>query len=402
MANPEHLNILKQGVEAWNAWRKANQNVRPELAEANLSEVGPVKADLSEVGLVKADLSGADLSGANLSKAHLLQAGLSGADLSGADLSGADLSGADLSGANLSKARLFQANLSWATLTGADLSEADLSLTGLVQADFSGANLSGANLSEASLFRANLSEASLFRANLSQARLVQATLSGANLSQANLTGANLTKADLTEANLTGTDLTKVTRLGAKLPGANLPIEVQINIPGDTDFDTEGRIRDAIGNFMEAFDFELKGKTEPRYGSFFQRLIFWAKDKINEDELEKKYKEMEEVLKVAKTYKPSAEILEKQAAAAGQLLARIKDIPNAVLRLDRVLIIKITRQGQPSLMIETLSHEIARQMDENPGSLRTPGHALQFLEEHKQLQKIPAYPRKEKDKKGNPQ
>ena len=51
MANPEHLKILKQGVEVWNKWRRGNPDIRPDLSEANLTE-----ADL-----VDANLKGADL-----------------------------------------------------------------------------------------------------------------------------------------------------------------------------------------------------------------------------------------------------------------------------------------------------------------------------------------------------
>ncbi len=51
MANPEHLEILKQGVEQWNKWRKEHPEVRPDLSGADLC-----RANLSE-----ADLSGADL-----------------------------------------------------------------------------------------------------------------------------------------------------------------------------------------------------------------------------------------------------------------------------------------------------------------------------------------------------
>ena len=58
-ANSDHLNMLRQGVDAWNAWRKQH----------------PVEVDLSGADLTGADLSGADLRGTNLS----------GADLSGAD-----------------------------------------------------------------------------------------------------------------------------------------------------------------------------------------------------------------------------------------------------------------------------------------------------------------------------
>jgi hypothetical protein len=97
MANPEHLDILKQGVEMWNQWRKDHADILPDLNEA--------------------DLSGADLSGANLGEADLRVANLSGADLSEATLCRADLSGADLSGADLEGAMLVKTNFTKATLT---------------------------------------------------------------------------------------------------------------------------------------------------------------------------------------------------------------------------------------------------------------------------------------------
>jgi hypothetical protein len=38
MANPEHLNILKQGVEVWNQWRKENPGVEGDLTHADLTK----------------------------------------------------------------------------------------------------------------------------------------------------------------------------------------------------------------------------------------------------------------------------------------------------------------------------------------------------------------------------
>jgi pentapeptide repeat protein len=54
MANDEHVAILKQGVDSWNAWRGENPEITPYLGAANLS---------------LADLSRANLHGANLSEA---------------------------------------------------------------------------------------------------------------------------------------------------------------------------------------------------------------------------------------------------------------------------------------------------------------------------------------------
>ena len=36
MGNPEHLEILKQGVEVWNRWRDENDKIKPDLREAYL------------------------------------------------------------------------------------------------------------------------------------------------------------------------------------------------------------------------------------------------------------------------------------------------------------------------------------------------------------------------------
>lgn len=36
MANPEHVAILKSGVEEWNRWREENPGIRPDLEGADL------------------------------------------------------------------------------------------------------------------------------------------------------------------------------------------------------------------------------------------------------------------------------------------------------------------------------------------------------------------------------
>ncbi len=168
MADIKQLEIIKQGPEAWNKWRKENPGVNVDLTGANLSG-----ANLSEANLNGALLSGADLSETNLSEANLRRASLSETDLTGANLSMATLNRADLSRAKLIGAKLIGAKLILVDLLVADLSQADLS-----QANLSEANLSGADLSEANFCGANLSEAKLIGADLSEANL-ERTIVGA-------------------------------------------------------------------------------------------------------------------------------------------------------------------------------------------------------------------------------
>jgi len=134
MANPKHLEILKQGVETWNQWRKDNPEVIPDLSEAVVTG-----AVLSSINLSGADLHEADIRGANL-----VDADLRGANFSGAKLNLADLGVADLRGANISGAILWWVNLRSAFLSGANLS---------------GTDLRGANLAEADMYRVNLTGA---------------------------------------------------------------------------------------------------------------------------------------------------------------------------------------------------------------------------------------------------
>jgi Pentapeptide repeats (8 copies)/TIR domain len=101
MANKIHVRLMKQGTEAWNAWRWKVRTVQPDLSEADLSG---------------ADLSGADLSGANLSRVNL-----SWADLSGANLSEAGLIGATLIGTTLNSANLRDCGIGWTILDYVDL-----------------------------------------------------------------------------------------------------------------------------------------------------------------------------------------------------------------------------------------------------------------------------------------
>jgi hypothetical protein len=56
VANPEHLEKLEEGVEAWNAWRKANLDVVPDLADAGLTCAHLESANLNDAHLENSNL----------------------------------------------------------------------------------------------------------------------------------------------------------------------------------------------------------------------------------------------------------------------------------------------------------------------------------------------------------
>lgn len=137
MANSKHLAKIKEGVEAWNDWRKANIGVVPDLREVDLSRATLSGADLSRALLSGTDLTGANLYRADLDDANLDRTLLSGADLSRAILNGAGLNGANLYHADLCRAGLCGANLSSAILSGVDLTEGTIGRTTFAANDLS-------------------------------------------------------------------------------------------------------------------------------------------------------------------------------------------------------------------------------------------------------------------------
>jgi uncharacterized protein YjbI with pentapeptide repeats len=191
MAIPQYLEVLKQGVAAWNQWRIDNPGAEPDLAGADLS-----KADLNEANLRETDLRWADLSSSNLSnaflnradlrRANLTQAIFKKANLSEANLSETYLSGADLREADLKRAFFIRSDLASVDLTHSDCRRADFRWAYLIKAKFNGANLSGANLIEA-----NLTKAELKQSNLSEAFIAWSCFGDNDLSET--TGLNEVK-----------------------------------------------------------------------------------------------------------------------------------------------------------------------------------------------------------------
>jgi|HubBroStandDraft_6_1064221.scaffolds.fasta_scaffold80631_2 uncharacterized protein YjbI with pentapeptide repeats len=199
MAKREHVKQIKLGVQEWNAWRRNNSSITPDLTRLNLSGEVLGGADLSHTKLTDAVLDGADLEGANLLFAELDNASLIGSDLTRASLTSASLIGTRLTVATLNGAIMTNANLSRANITSARLREADLS----------GANLLEADLTDADLDRALLTGSHLCRADLLRASLIDTIFRRCNLDEANLTGVTLL-----ETAFTNVDLSKVIGLDA--------------------------------------------------------------------------------------------------------------------------------------------------------------------------------------------
>jgi len=113
---PKHVARLKQGVTAWNAWRRKNPKLKPDLSRALL-----VDLELRGINLSDANLARVNLRQATLSRANLTRANLARADLRAASLRRARLDHADLTGAILRHTSLAEVSLEGCSLTGCEI-----------------------------------------------------------------------------------------------------------------------------------------------------------------------------------------------------------------------------------------------------------------------------------------
>jgi len=186
MANPKHVEIVKNGAYSLNEWRVENP-------EEVLDLTG---ADLFQQDLSKFRLSGACLTNANLKQAKLNDTNLTAACLDGADLTEAQMSDANLKDASLQGSCLFRAILVRACLQNVNFAKADLRECKITRAILIGANLSNAKLDKSNLAYSDLSKSILKDSNLIDADLQESNLHSADLSKANLKRALLLKSNV--------------------------------------------------------------------------------------------------------------------------------------------------------------------------------------------------------------
>jgi TIR domain/Pentapeptide repeats (8 copies)/Pentapeptide repeats (9 copies) len=167
MADQQHLDIFKQGVETWNLWREKNIDIKPDLSGANLRGIKLFGIDLSEAILTDADLS---------------ESQLRAIDLIRADLEGTQLKRTKIEGANLCSVNLKNADLTASSLLGANFSFVGSTRKGFTLS-LECADLKGANFNKAELLYTNFSDTILDDTNLSYTTLAYVTFTNTDLSK---------------------------------------------------------------------------------------------------------------------------------------------------------------------------------------------------------------------------
>jgi len=173
MANPEHVEKLKQGVAVWNQWREENPDAIPDirgenLGGAHLTYTKYWPADLPKSARKEPLFEKPILKGINLRRAKIDETYFGQADLERANFRGAEGQRADFR-----ESKLRNVDFSHAGLIEANFYEADLQ-----EAKFEGyANFSSSIFTCANLYKAKLKNATFGDSWLAHTDLRYADLS---------------------------------------------------------------------------------------------------------------------------------------------------------------------------------------------------------------------------------
>ncbi len=157
MANLEHVNLLCDGVSAWNAHR-ARYDFVPDLTHLEMRGVDLSGASLQGTDfdgsvLTRVDFRAADLDRARLNGITGSRVSFQGAAMSGAEFKGTDFAHASFGNAQLNGTTWFRAKVRHCDLRAAILTCADLRFVHLYNSDFVGARLDGSTFDQVDLKR---------------------------------------------------------------------------------------------------------------------------------------------------------------------------------------------------------------------------------------------------------
>jgi hypothetical protein len=145
---------------------------------------------------------------------------------------------------------------------------------------------------------------------------------------------------------------------------------------------------AIDNLMEICDFELKGELDPVRGSWWQKLIFWSKDKTTQTAVNRMLQTLKEVFVARSIGVPSAEETMKLTEAVDKVIKSLEPFEAGVIRLGKLLVVKGTLRGKSVLRVETISLSLAQKLADNPQLINMPQQLLLLIEEPETANQTP--------------
>ena len=169
----------------------------------------------------------------------------------------------------------------------------------------------------------------------------------------------------------------------------LPARIYVSDPVPRP-DILNNITNKLINFAELLDLEKTDDFPEERGSWWKRFFFKTKEVLSQDEVLDRVDSAEKALKLKHLDKPQAEANKMQAEAASQLISSLKDIPAACIQVGSLLVVKApNNNGESAIFTRTLSHNELKQLEENQSILGKPGQILDWLQNCRDREELPA-------------
>lgn len=116
------------------------------------------------------------------------------------------------------------------------------------------------------------------------------------------------------------------------------------------------------------------------GSWYKKILSRSKKAISSLELNSKLQEIEYGLEVNGVLKQQSEIDKNTSEALVNILQAIKDVPNAVIRIGSLLVVKMTdiQTAIPAIQVRTLTIREMYVLNQKPHLLKDPKSILEAL------------------------
>jgi hypothetical protein len=131
----------------------------------------------------------------------------------------------------------------------------------------------------------------------------------------------------------------------------------------------------LGEELGYIDFVL---TDEEKGSIFRRFRGKLRSGLASDFVQQKMIELDQRTSIELVGRARAETDAIKTSSAVSLIESLADIPNAVVRVGGLLIIKQTLNGDPAVLTRELSAREIRALELNPGIQKDPHGALELL------------------------
>lgn len=139
-----------------------------------------------------------------------------------------------------------------------------------------------------------------------------------------------------------------------------------------------KLMDAIESFYKIFGFEIADEYAPEFHSWFKKWFLKSKDLLSKEEVKERLEKAERALELMHIQKHQASIDKDLAEAASNVLKATENIPNVACQIGSILLVKITNNNIPKVMMRSLSPKEMIHLEKNQGLLNNPHNILEEL------------------------